>query len=174
MATLNYNWQLIAEAGGTLNGNTCNVRIYAKINSQSVANNSSSVSYQSRLYYGGSYFETWSGTAKTLAGTGATSQVLDGSGSYNGGETTLVTITGTVTHNSDGTKNVSSSSVFKADPWGYNVEAVGTASLPKINRVAVTNSVTGSDIEQPFSVNYTKYVNNYQYKLRIRPVANGS
>ena len=167
MATLNYNWQLIAETGGTLNGNTCNVRIYAKINSQSVANNSSSVSYQSRLYYGGSYFETWSGTAKTLGGTGATSQVLDGSGSYNGGETTLVTITGTVTHNNDGTKNVTSSSVFKADPWGYNVQAVGSASLPKINRVAVTNSVIGSDIEQPFSVNYTKYVNNYQYKLRI-------
>jgi hypothetical protein len=167
MATLNYNWQLIAEKGGSLNGNTCNVRIYAKINSQSVANNSSSVSYQSRLYYGGSYFETWSGTTKTLGGTGATSQVLDGSGSYNGGETTLVTITGTVTHNNDGTKNVTSNSIYKADPWGYKVQAVGRARLPKINRVAVTNSVTDSDIEQEFKVNYTKYVNNYQYKLRI-------
>lgn len=167
MVTLNYNWQLIVEESGSLNGNACNVRIYAKINSQSVANNSSSVSYQSRLYYGGSYFETWSGTAKTLTATGVQSQVLDGAGTYNGGETVLVTATGTVTHNNDGTKNVTASSVFKADPWGYNVEADGIASLPKINRVAITNSVTGSDIEQPFSVNYTKYVNNYQYKLRI-------
>lgn len=167
MATLNYNWQLIAEAGGSLNGNTCNVRIYAKINSQSVANNNSSVSYQSRLYYGGGYFYTGSTTTKSISGTGAGSSSQDGSGTYNGGETTLQTITGTVGHDGNGNANVGMSANFYASPWGYNVTVNGSASLPKINRVAVTNSVSGSDIEQNFSVNYTKYVNNYQYKLRI-------
>ncbi len=167
MATLNYNWQLIAEAGGSLNGNTCNVRIYAKLNSQSVANNQSSVSYQSRLYYGGGYFYTGSTTTKSLSGSGAGGQSLDGSGTYNGGETTLNTITGTITHDNNGNANVSTSATFYSSPWGYNVTASTSASLPKINRVAVTNSVIGSDIEQEFSVNYTKYVNNYQYKLRI-------
>jgi hypothetical protein len=39
-------------------------------------------------------------------------------------------------------------------------------ALTNISRYAVTNSVAGSNIEENFSVNYTKYV-NYTYKLRI-------
>lgn len=166
MATLNYNWQLIAEAGGSLNGNTCNVRTYAKLNSQSTNNNTSSVSYQSRLYYGGGYFETYSPTTKSISGTGAGSSSQDGGGTYNGGETTLQTITGTVTHDNNGNANVSMSANFNAGPWGYNVTANGSASLPKINRTR-TNSVTGTDIDGNFSVNYTTYGTNQTYKLRI-------
>lgn len=168
MATLNYNWQLIAEAGGSINGNTCNVRIYAKINSQSMANNNSSVSYQSRLYYSNSYgFSSYDPTTKSISGTGAGSQSANAYGTYGGGETVLQTITGVVGHNASGNANVSMSANFNAGPWGYNVTASGSASLPKINRYSVTNSVTGVDIEEEFSVNYTKYINNYQYKLRI-------
>ena len=164
---LNYNWQLIAEAGGSLNGNTCNLRLYAKLNSQSVANNNSSVSYQSRLYYGGGYFNTGSPSSKSISGTGASGQSGDASGTYNSGETTLNTITGTVTHDTNGNANVSANASVNFGPWSYSNSVTGSTSLPKINRVAVTNSATGSDIEQPFNVNYTKYVNNYQYKLRI-------
>ena len=43
----------------------------------------------------------------------------------------------------------------------------GTLTLPKIDRVARTDSVEGSDIDGNFKVNYTKYIPNYTYKLRI-------
>lgn len=164
---LNYNWQLIAEAGGTLNGNTCNLRLYAKILWQSVPNNQSGVAYESRLYYGGSYFNTGSPSSKSIVGTGVSGQSADASGNYNGGETTLYTVSGTVTHDTNGNANVSANASVNFGPWGYSNSVSGSESLPKINRVAITNSVTGSDIEQEFKVNYTKYVNNYQYKLRI-------
>ena len=170
--TLNYNYQEIAWASvGSTGSLNVYIRLYAKINSQSVANNNSSVSYQSRLYVegSGSYFYTGSTTTKSISGTGASSSSQDASGTYYTGETTLQTITGTVTHNSDGTKTVTGSANFTSTPWGWNATAnpTETINLPKINRVALTNSVTGSDIEQPFSVNYTKYVNDYTYKLRI-------
>ena len=167
MATLNYNWQLIAEAGGSLNGNACNLRLYAKILWQSVPNNQSGVAYESRLYYGGSYFNTGSPSSKSIVATGVSGQSADASGTYNGGETTLYTVSGTVNHDTNGNANVSANATAVFGPWSYSNSVTGYASLPKINRVAVTNSVTGSDIEQEFKVNYTKYVNNYQYKLRI-------
>lgn len=43
----------------------------------------------------------------------------------------------------------------------------GTLTLPKINRGAKTDSVEGTDIDGNFKVNYTKYMDNYSYKLRI-------
>lgn len=147
MATLNYNWQLIAEASGSLNGNTCNVRIYAKLNSQSTTTNSSSVSYQSRLYYGGGYFYTGSTTTKSISGTGASGSSQDGSGTYNGGETTLQTITGTVYHDNSGNANVSMSANFYASPWSYNTTVNGSASLPKIARFATMTSATNFNDE---------------------------
>ena len=170
--TLNNNYQEIAwgyvGSTGSLN---VYIRLYAKVNSQSVANNNSSVSYQSRLYAegSGSYFETYSTTTKSISGTGASGSSQDASGTYYKGETTLQTITGTVTHNSDGSKTVTGSANFTSTPWGWNgtTNLKDTINLPKINRTAVTNSVTGSDIEQEFSVNYTKYVSSYTYKLRI-------
>ena len=43
----------------------------------------------------------------------------------------------------------------------------GTLRLVTIPRYAITNSVSGSDIEGNFSVNYTSYTNIFTYKLRI-------
>lgn len=69
-------------------------------------------------------------------------------------------------HNADGTKT------FNLRTSGWVVEGGETSgsqdfSLPTIPRYAVTNSVNGSNIESSFSVNYTKYVSSYTYKLRI-------
>lgn len=73
-----------------------------------------------------------------------------------------------IPHNADGTKTVSWN-------WSCNTETyvLGTVTdsgnkvLTKINRT-ITNSVTGSDINGDFSVNYTKMATgNYSYKLRI-------
>ena len=83
------------------------------------------------------------------------------------GSTIIVgTASKTITHNQDGSKTIN---------IGFSVGngATGNASnstnwvLTKIDRVAKTDSVIGSDIEGTFKVNYTKYVNNYTYKLRI-------
>lgn len=161
MTTLNYNWQLIAEAGGSLNGNTCNVRIYAKINSQSMANNNSSVSYQSRLYYSNSYgFSSYDPTTKSISGTGAGSQSANAYGTYGGGETVLQTITGVVGHNASGNANVSMSANFNAGPWGYNVTASGSVALPQIKRLAtVTNAPNFNDEDNNIQVSFNNPAN---------------
>lgn len=171
MATLNSNWQKIGEAYvGNTNG-TLDwwIRIYAKLNSQNTANNTSSISYESRLYGAGSgsYFYSSSDTSKTISGTNLPSSVESANGTYYKGETTLQTRTVTVPHNEDGTKTISANANFYAGPWGFNATASGSATVPRINRYAVTRSVTGSNVEENFSVNYTKYVDTYKYKLRI-------
>lgn len=160
MATLNYNWQLIAEAGGSLNGNTCNLRLYAKILWQSVPNNQSGVAYESRLYYGGSYFNTGSPSSKSISGTGVGSQSADASGNYNGGETTLFTVSGTVTHDNTGNANVSANATINFGPWGYSNSVTGSASLPQIKRlVTVSNAPNFNDEENNIEVSFTNPAN---------------
>ena len=84
------------------------------------------------------------------------------------------TVSGTinVVHNSDGGLSGYATATFtKGGTSSYTpyTAGVGTpmTALTQINRYGVTNSVTGSDIEGNFSVNYTKYINTYTYKLRI-------
>jgi hypothetical protein len=82
---------------------------------------------------------------------------------------TITVASGTirVPHNSDGSKSISFSASFTDNSNGKGSASLsGDLALTKINRYAVTNSVAGSNIEENFSVNYTKYV-NYTYKLRI-------
>ena len=75
----------------------------------------------------------------------------------------------TINHNADGTKtfNLRTSGRAFVDPYYDETSGSQDFSLPTIPRYAVTNSVNGSNIEENFSVNYTKYVQSYTYKLRI-------
>jgi hypothetical protein len=84
------------------------------------------------------------------------------------GGSVSVSFSFTIPHNSDGTKTVS---------WNWScatgtyvlgtVTDSGTTTLTTINRTT-TNSVTGTDIDGNFSVNYTKMTaGDYKYKLRI-------
>ena len=73
-----------------------------------------------------------------------------------------------VNHDADGSKTMSFSASFTDVSNGKGSASLsGTLTLTRINRYAVTNSVVGSDIEGNFSVNYTKYINDYKYKLRV-------
>lgn len=73
-----------------------------------------------------------------------------------------------VVHNPDGSKTVPVSTSFTDGGNGLgSASCSGSFTLTKIDRYAVTNSVSGSNIEGNFSVNYTKYVSSYSYKLRI-------
>ena len=170
MATLNNNWQMLAQtylgSTGSLN---VYVRAYAKLNSQNQSANTSNVSYENRLYAegSGSYFWADSGTLKGIAATGISNSVESANGTYYKGETTLQSRSATITHSADGSGSGSISTSFASDPWGWSASAAASFSLPKINRYAKTNSVTGSSIDDNFSVNYTKYVSSYKYKLRI-------
>ena len=172
MATLNYNWQKLS--GGAYVGSTGSLNVYianyAKLNSQNTSTNKSYVSYMSKLIVegSGSYFYTGSDTLKGMAATGISNTVQHCEGTYYKGETTLLTFENIeIRHNDDGTASISMSSAFNSGPWGWNNSANDTATVPKINRYAKTNSASGSDIEGNFSVNYTKYVSSYKYKLRI-------
>ncbi len=139
MATLNGNWQLVAQSylgntNGTLNWY---IRVYGKLISQNTANNSSVVAYESRIYGEGSgtYFYTGSTTLKSLQGTNASGSIENAEGTYYKGETTLQTFNNiTVPHNSDGTKSVWIRGIFNSGPWGWDVAADGTADLPRIPR----------------------------------------
>lgn len=144
---------------GTLYLNGCNYQFGYDVISQSVANNTSTVSFYGILNVTNSYVAWSSGKAWVhTAQAGMTTR-------YNKGGHVVVQGNFTFPHNADGTLTLAP---------GYGIETtftsgsgIATFSLPKINRVAVTNSVNGNDIEQPFKVNYTKYIDTYTYKLRI-------
>ena len=128
------------------------IRIYAKLNSQDETNLTSSVTYQSRLYYSGRTYIIAQGQTKVVtSGTGATTtttnwQNFEGrqDGYYYSGETVVKTITGTVTHNEDGTASINASASFSsAGSWGWEGTASGSADLPVIEtstlRLGVNN-----------------------------------
>lgn len=74
----------------------------------------------------------------------------------------------TIPHNNDGSKTVSWNWSCATETYVLGtVTDSGTTTLTTINRTT-TNSVTGTDIDGNFSVNYTKMTTgNYTYKLRI-------
>ena len=99
---------------------------------------------------------------------------IDGEDVYGGGyvgdkspgDYLLADGTKRVYHNQDGTKTVLMRLAGLVYEGGETSGELGF-TLPTIPRNAVTNSVSGSDIEENFSVNYTKYLSSYKYKLRI-------
>ena len=72
-----------------------------------------------------------------------------------------------VNHNPDGSCGAINISCYHYITDSTNGWSSTSITPPRINRYAVTNSATGSNIEQEFSVNYTKYVDTYKYKVRI-------
>ena len=75
----------------------------------------------------------------------------------------------TSTHNSDGTKSIYCSASCSGG-GGYgpgNGSCGGTLTLTTIPRAATINSFNGNSIDDNFVVGYTKYVNNWQYYLRL-------
>lgn len=144
---------------GTVYLNGCNYQFAYDVISQDVASNSSTVSFYGILNVTNNYVAWSRGTAWVhTAQAGMATR-------YNKGSYVVVQSNFSFTHNADGSLTLSAG--YGVDTTFTSGGGLATFSLPKINRVAVTNSVNGNDIEQPFKVNYTKYVNTYTYKLRI-------
>ena len=159
MATLNNNWQMLDQkylgnSNGTLNWY---IRIYGKLNSQDKNSNTSSVSYESRIYAegSGSYIYTGSTTTKTISGTNLQPSSEDASGTYYKGETALQTRTVTIQHNNEGYASITASGSFYSSPWGFNNTATGSADLPQIKRQAIITSATNFNDEQNPTIQYT-------------------
>lgn len=75
----------------------------------------------------------------------------------------------TVAHNSDGSKTAYCSASCSGG-GGYGPgdgSCGGNLTLTTLPRAAVINSFNGTDIDQDFSVGYTKYVNSWTYYLRL-------
>lgn len=173
MATLTTSYQLLASKyiGDASSSTTKNVylRIYAKYNSQSIANNQSTVSYKSVLYVdgGGTYFYTGNYTTKTLSGTGATSVSASANGNYYLGETTLCETSGTITHSSTGAASVSITAGWVSTPWEINGSLTATADLPTIAR-ATTPTLSATSVTMGGSVTITLNPADSSFKHKLR------
>ena len=75
----------------------------------------------------------------------------------------------TVSHNNDGTKTAYCSATCSGGgSYGPGSGSVGgNLTLTTLPRAATINSFSGNDIDNDFSVGYTKYVNEWNYYLKI-------
>lgn len=156
-------------SSGSMRTNTIDDGTYFYVNwqqaSQSISGNYTIINWQHGVHCRYNYYSN----AIKSYGVNINGTAVYGGGTFsdlNAGDHQLASGTLRIYHNNDGTKsfNISTSG------WALGAgDCSGSQNftLNKINRIAITNSVTGSDIEQNFSVNYTKYLDTYQYKLRI-------
>lgn len=154
---LTKSYQKVAEA---YVGNTgyadVYLRLYAKYNSQSIADNTSSVSYKSTIYFGTGTFYSGNTTTKSIYGDGATGvSGANAAGNYSAGETTLNEITGTITHNDNGSKSVYTSANFTSTPWGWDASVEASCTLPTIARYATANQSLNSKTETTIKMNWS-------------------
>lgn len=156
--TLTTSYQKVAEnyVGNTGYFNVY-LRLYAKYNSQSIKDNTSSVSYKSAIYLDGNgTFWSNSGTTKSLYGDGATGvSNANANGEYGAYETTLNEITGTVTHDSNGAKTVYTSANFTSTVWGWNTSVESSCLLPTIPRYATSVQSLNSKTETTIKMNWS-------------------
>lgn len=144
---------------GTINLSGCNFQIAYDLISQSTTNNTSTLSIYGILNVTNSYVAWSSGQAWTHNNrVGLATR-------YNQDSYVLTQGNYTFPHDANGNCNVS---------VGYGLSSTYTSgsstatwSLPKINRVAITDSVEGNNVEETFKINYTKYIDSYTYKLRV-------
>ena len=157
MAQLTTSYQRIAQGTAKAFGQTTSrVDIYAKYNSQSIANNTTNYSVQLRLVkVSGGYIGEYTGTTVKLSSTGLTSyNASGGTGDFT--SKTLCTITGDVVHSGDGTKSISASGSMQFKAWGQTISASGSATLPTIPRYANITSFNVSALnETTLRVNWT-------------------
>lgn len=127
---------------------------------QSTANNSSTVRLYGILHVNmGSVY--WSRGSASVHTSGL--QTIGNS--YSRGDYVVISRDFSFGHDANG--NFSTYIGASLSTTFISADIGGTLTLPHIDRIAITNSVEGSDVEGNFKVNYTKYVDTYTYKLRI-------
>lgn len=145
---------------GTVNLTGCSYSLAYDVLSQNIATNSSTVRLYGILSVSNNYVAWSSGTASVHDSGDAAIGT-----SYNRGDHVVITRDYTWTHDANGNWSGWVGASLKTTFVSGNTG--GVITLPKINRVAVTNSVEGQDVEGNFKVNYTAFISAYTYKLRI-------
>lgn len=146
MITLTTSYQLIKQTylGNNGYGGDIYVRTYAKYSTQDIANNTTTMQVQTRIYSGGTWWAS-SGTGHTTTANGVTKSGMNLTYDWSMwavGETTIETLETTVQHANDGTKSLSVSSYFYSEPWGWYGTAEDTVALPTIPRASKLTSAT--------------------------------
>lgn len=163
--TLTTSYQLLDESylGNNGYGNVY-IRLYGKYDSQSIANNTTNVTFQARLYSGATWYAS-SGTYYNLtvngSSTGNVSCNRSSGNMWPSGEATLGTKTVPIPHNGDGTKSISASALFNSSPWGWNNTASKTVDLPTIPRTSKLNSASISISSNGGTVTITPSITKY-------------
>lgn len=138
--------------------------------STDVSSNTSTVSFQFTIYKA-SY--SWSGYNNITYSVTIDGQTYTGTiSSYRAGnETLLMANSKVIGHNSDGSKSINFSfNVTDNSGASYtcgNASASGSMALTTIPRASSINSVSGTNIEGNFVVNYTSYYSGFTNRLRI-------
>lgn len=133
--------------------------------SQDITNNRTLINYQYGVYCRYNYYSN----AIRIDYVNINGSTVKGSETYsnlNQGSHQLGASSTWINHNTDGNKTFN----INLSGWAYGAGTTTGSqnfTLNKINRIAITNTVTGSDIDSNFRVNYTKFLDTYQYKLRI-------
>ena len=153
----------MATEAGTINFQGCSYQLQYDILSQSVSNNTTTVRLYGVLIVTNNYVR-WD-TSKKVWVHYIESPYFETY--YARGSHTLVQGDWTFTHDANGdlTQNIG----FGIDTSFISGTSSANITFPHIDRVAITNSITtqNSNVEGDFSVNYTKYISSYNYKLRI-------
>lgn len=160
MATITTSWTTIASKTYKTGSLTAKFLLQARLISQSVANNSSVI--QTRLRsetnsssYGGYPYKFTCSYCTSISGS--TMWYLDT-------ENILTSPNKTANHNADGTKSLSLSATAVISGMGMNISLSGTATLPKINRIADLTSWSNFTDEQNPTLKFTNPAN---YKIDI-------
>ena len=138
---LTKEYQRIATGNSlSFNGVIGYLELWAKYNSNDSSTNETNYSAQLRLVVSGGYIGNYTTTTCALTATGITSSPINlGGDSYT--SRTLRTITGTIKHNTDGTKVADMAGSINFSAWGMTLSVSGSAKLPDLHTPPSVNSV---------------------------------
>ena len=164
MATLTKYYQYLGQQYIGTSGGNLYVRIYAKYSDQDIPNNRTLVQYQARSYYENSTYIYDAQGSIGVSGTGADYQSASCTRPTTG-ETISVTTEGWVTHNGDGTRDVSAAATINFPNWGWSGTAYGSASLPTIPRASTISSMSNVYIGENTTINVNRKSSSFTHTI---------
>lgn len=171
---LTNNWSKQIEFQVTLpTGYKTTVKIDAKLNSQSVANNTSSVSVRARFtfgypWYANSPVKIRYGKNSTSGNYGEFSHTYTSSSKAPTTEQTSSTWTGTITHNEDGTATLPLYGYIYQKEWIVSKSSTGSVALPTIPRASQpTITPNPFNIGDTITINPNRKVNTYTDNIQM-------
>ena len=129
---LGNTWTTISSGSFSSGGATLTYYIEAKLNSQSIANNTSSISTRARTVFSGYFMSSYN---VHMSCTGCTPYDGNNSTIYYFGTRTVLEGGVTVTHNADGTGRLNMSGACTGN-LGMNIQLSGGVDLPTIPRAS--------------------------------------